>query len=251
MSSAAPFAALPENDRVWFAGATIAPRLLDASARAAARLHASEWLRPFFDGADWETNPAVAPARWVIDFPPALDRATAERQGVAWETFHAAGGRVPRSGDAAELRIALAKLERCFVARARSGRLRWHALDAAMLPGRGLLVLARDDEFCAAIAGSRWCELWRRARGGRTSPSALRSFPLPWPPATLRSALSREQEERRDAVIRVWRTGDDEETDGHVAAAYGWRVTIEDDEALRKLVTLHGTRLTEPGLLSR
>ena len=77
--------------------------------------------------------------------------------------------------------------------------------------------------------------------------ATVRRFPLPWAPETLRGSLTREREERRDAVVRAWRASGGgladpepegcavEELDAAVAAAYGWPAGIEDDEALRRL----------------
>ena len=89
--------------------------------------------------------------------------------------------------------------------------------------------------------------LGRRALGRRLDATTVRGFPLPWSPETLRGSFTREQEERRDAVVRAWRAAGGgladfdpegyaaEELSAAVAVAYGWPARIGADEAVQRL----------------
>ena len=67
----------------------------------------------------------------------------------------------------------------------------------------------------------------------------VESFPFPWPPGTLLSALSKEQEEQRLAIARAARGGDLDSLNAAVLDAYGWRADIHANELLAKLMALH------------
>ncbi|HLP09949.1 MAG TPA: hypothetical protein VK178_17445 [Opitutaceae bacterium] len=210
-----------------------------------------EAVRPLVAPADWRREWAEggpAPRAWAIDFPPGADDRDIVAAGEPGRRFARSGARIPRTGAGAELRIALAKCDR-FLATPAGGRApRWRWVPATMLPCGGLVVVARDDEFLAGVLASRWFDAWWRGGvGGRLDVAAVRDFPLPWPVDLPRGAFTREQEERRDAVVRAWRGGTGGAVDfdsvgyagdalaGAVAAAYGWPAEIEVDDALARL----------------
>ena len=239
---------------MFFTGVAVAEACC-AEARRALRWRetGAEWVRPLVEPDDWREGwpEGEAPARrWAIDFPPGADERTLAQAGELGRIFQRAGGRIVRRGPAAELRIALAKCDRYLAAPAGGLRARWRWVPAATLPARGLVVVARDDEFLAGVLSSVWLEVWLRGAGRRLGASALRCFPLPWSPDTRRGALSREQEERRSAVVQAWRAAGGGATDfapgdlvaedlgAAVAAAYGWSAGIEEAEALRRLASL-------------
>ena len=247
-----PLLPRPENLRVFFAGVTVNEACVAGSRRAFRwRESAAEWVRPLLGRADWRGNwpEGEGPAeRWVIDFPPGADERTLAQAGKVGRIFQRGGARIARRGPAAELRIALAKCDRYLAAPAGGWRAQWRWVPAATLPGRGLVVAARDDEFLAGVLASRWLEVWLRGTGRRLGAAALQRFPLPWAPDAPRGALSREQEERRTAVVQAWRStgcgdrdlatddGAAQELAEAVAAAYGWPGAIEAPEALRRLL---------------
>ena len=240
----------PADSRV-FAGLRLRPALCATGDRAARwRAAGGEWVRPVVTPADWRTAwPEGGPPerRWAVDFPPGADERAIAEAGAAGRAFACCGARIARRGPAAELRIALAKCDRYLATPAGSRAVRWRWVPAAALPGGALVVVARDDEFLAGVLASRWLEVWRRGLGRRLDAATVRSFPLPWSPERLRGSLTREQEERRDTVVRAWRAAGGgladfdpegyaaEELSAAVAAAYGWPADCDEAEALRRL----------------
>ena len=182
-----------------------------------------------------------------MDFPPGADERALAEAGAAGRVFERAGGRILRRGAGAELRIALAKCDRYLATPAGARAARWRWVPAQALPVGALVVVARDDEFLAGVLASRWLEVWRRGLGCRLDVATVRHFPPPWAPDLPRGALSREREERRDAVVRAWRAAGGgladfdpesfaaEELNAAVAAAYGWPAAIDDAAALQRL----------------
>ena len=249
MNPRQPSAAAPASG--VFAGLRLRRGLCATGLRAARwRAQGGEWVRPVVTPADWRSAwPESGPParRWVVDFPPGADERALAEAGPAGRVFARSGARIARRGTAAELRIALAKCDRYLATPAGVRAARWRWVPAAALPGGALVVVARDDEFLAGVLASRWLEVWRRGLGRKLDAAAVRSFPLPWSPETPRGALSREQEERRDAVVRAWRAAGGgladfdpagfaaEELDAAVAAAYGWPAGCAEPEALRRL----------------
>lgn len=246
-----PLPPRPENLRVFFAGVAV-PHGCCAEGRRAARWREAgpEWVRPLIAPIDWRGAwpEGEAPTqRWVLDFPPGADDRMLALAGKLGQSFQRAGGRVVRRGPAAELRIALAKCDRYLATPAGGWRARWRWVPAAALPGRGLVATVRDDEFLAGVLGSAWMEIWLRGTGQRLGARALHRFPLPWAPDTPRGTLTREQEERRTAVVQAWRAAGGGATDSMaasfatqdlaaaVATAYGWPTEIEAHEALQRL----------------
>ncbi len=244
----------PENERVFFAGVAVVPECCAQGRRAASwRESGAEWVRPLIERQDWgEDWPEgeVPGRRWVIDFPPGADERALAEAGELGRLFQRSGGRIARSGPAAELRIALAKCDRCLAAPAGCLRARWRWVPSAALPGTGLVVAVRDDEFLAGVLASVWPAVWLRGTGLRLGAGALRRFPLPWAPDTPRGTLSREQEERRWAVVQAWRAAGggtrdlepggfaSQDLSAAVAAAYGWPAGIEQAEALGLLLAM-------------
>ena len=241
-----------EAAAAWvFAGLRLKPELCRTGARAARwRAEGGEWVRPVVVPADWRRPwpEGVPPGRvWAVDFPPGADERAFAEAGAAGRVFERAGGRIVRSGPAAELRIALAKCDRYLATPAGARAARWRWVPAQALPGGALVAVVRDDDFLAGVLASRWLEVWRRGLGRRLDAAAVRSFPLPWSPELPRGALSREREERRDAVMRAWRAAGGgladfdpegaaaEELDAAVVAAYGWPTGIDGADALRRL----------------
>ena len=241
-----------EAAAAWvFAGLRLKPELCRTGARAARwRAEGGEWVRPVVVPADWRRPwpEVVPPGRvWAVDFPPGADERAFAEAGAAGRAFCRSGARIARRGAGAELRIALAKCDRYLASPAGPSPARWRWVPAGTLPAGALVVVARDDEFLAGALVSHWLEVWRRGTVSRSFAGAVRSFPLPWSPSTPRGALTREQEERRDAVVRAWRAAGGgladldpesfaaEELGSAVAAAYGWPAGIDDGEALRRL----------------
>lgn len=248
-----PLRLRPENERVFFTGATVPGGCCAVGARAEHwRRLAPEWVRPLLEAGDWrgDWSEGEAPVRrWVIDFPPGEDERAVSQAGEVGGVFQRAGGRIVRRGRAAELRIALAKCDRFLAAPAGGLRARWRWVSAAILPGRGLVAAVRDDEFLAGVLGSSWLEAWLRGTGRRLGAGALRGFPLPWAADTRRGALTGAQEEQRTAVVRAWRAAGGGTVDvepgsaaahelaAAVAAAYGWPAGLTPEQAVHLLLT--------------
>ncbi len=227
-----------------FAGLRLKPALCATGAKAARwRAEGGEWVRPIVTPVAWrrawsEDGPPVG--TWAVDFPPGADERAIAESGTLGRIFLRAGGRIVRRGPAAELRIALAKCNRYLATPAGAGRARWRWVPADALPCGAFIVVARDDEFLAGVLASSWLEVWRRGLRRKLDVATVRSFPLPWSAATPRGALSREQEERRDAVVRAWRAAggglDDFEPEGSaaeelaaaVAAAHDWPAGLDE-----------------------
>ncbi len=247
-----PLRSRPENERVFFTGVTVSGECCAAGAQAERwRALAPEWVRPLLGPDDWreEWPEGEAPVcRWAIDFPPGEDERAVAQAGEVGRVFQRAGGRIVRRGPLAELRIALAKCDRYLAAPAGGLRGRWRWVPAATLPVRGLVVAVRDDEFLAGVLGSAWLEVWLRGTGCRLGVRALHGLPLPWAADTRRGTLTREQEERRAAVVQAWRAAGGGMVDlmpgsataqdlaAAVAAAYGWPAGLAEGEALRRLL---------------
>jgi hypothetical protein len=141
------------------------------------------------------------------------------------------------------LRTALAKLDRYLATPLVVGIPAWDWIDSNQLPTAVLLAVARDDDFAHGILQSRFFNSWWRAWSPQLSPREIvETFPFPWPPATLLSALSRTQEEHRLAVARAARSGAQEQLDAAVAAAYGLADDPTDEEIVMQLGKLNQQR---------
>lgn len=122
----------------------------------------------------------------------------------------------------AALRTAIARLERYLATPLDAESPAWDWIESERLPSASLMAIARDDDFAHGILQSRIFSVWWHAWTGQFSPREIvESFPFPWPPGTLLSALTRVQEEQRLAIARAARAGDQDRLDAAVAAAYG------------------------------
>jgi hypothetical protein len=145
-----------------------------------------------------------------------------------------------------ELRTALARLERYLAFPLAAPDPAWDWIDSNLLPDESLLVVARDDDFTHGLVGSRLFQLWWRQHSSKVSPQSLvASFPFPWPPATLLSALTRTQEEQRLTLARAARSADLAQLNTAAIAAYGWPVDLPDEALLARLLELHRRRAAE------
>lgn len=142
-----------------------------------------------------------------------------------------------------KLRTSLARLERYLATPLAASAPAWDWIDSNRLPDESLLVVARDDDFAHGLLGSRLFQLWWRVYRPRVAPAmVVTAFPFPWPPATLLSALTREQEEQRITLARAARGTDPEPLNSAAAAAYGWARDLSDDELLARLNDLNRQR---------
>jgi hypothetical protein len=135
------------------------------------------------------------------------------------------------------LRTALAKLDRYLATPLGAEIPAWDWIDSNHLPTSTLLAVARDDDFAHGILQSSFFNLWWRTCSPKFSPQKIvETFPFPWLPTTLLSALTRTQEEHRLTVARAARSGAQEQLDAAVAAAYG----LADDSTHEEIVTQLG-----------
>lgn len=244
---------LAENAGLAFAGARVAAGLI-VDAESAARMlgvrnrHGkpnADVLRPYRDAGDLRE---AATDRWVVDFPADLSPEEASLYAEPWRIFPGAGGVLHARAD--PMRIAIARIEWFLAAPAGRAFRGFARIAAPALPGAGLVVVACDDDFVAAVLQSGVFAAWvaSGSRRSRLRVHHVASFPFPWPPRTERGALTRGQLELRDRVVRA---GDDE-LDAAVAAAYGWHdITFEADlvDRLQMLNHVRGGRW-EPKLSS-
>lgn len=185
--------------------------------------------------------------RWMIAFPPEMD----EREAALYARPYAELNRhrdAFRAGAAhaaahRELRAALARLERYLATPVESDAPDFEWIDSDLTPDDSLLVVARDDDFTRGVLRSAPFRAWWRAVQTADDPTrAVATFPFPWPPATLLSALSSAQEEQRFAIAKADRAHAEGELDAAIARAYGWPTGLEDAEFLARLRALHATK---------
>lgn len=237
-------APLRENLPFAFSGERVEPVRLVGAAEAR-RLHGArnptgkanaDVLREFIGLAPDGRERRVT----AIDFPATMSEAEAQLYVAPFAVLGRAGATLHSAGRDDALRTALARLERFLACPAGTSDLNFVWIEGDLLPDDSLVVWARDDDFSAAVLASRAFALWCGPTGGVLA--ALRSFPFPWPPATLLSALSRAQEEQRFALARAARAEDADAIDAALAAAYGWPHDLDDAELLARLVALHLNR---------
>ena len=185
---------------------------------------------------------------WQVDFSP---YSTEQEAALYIEPHHMLHARLKEPHRSwwhnpqaqAGLRTALARLERYLVAPLAGKIPDWHWVDSTVLPDDTLLVVARDDDLTQGLLSSQTFKSWWRRLAAQLSPAQIiGAFPFPWPPATLLSALTREQEEHRMAITRAARGSAQESIDSAVLAAYGWKGNLTDDEILAKLEALRQQR---------
>ncbi len=141
------------------------------------------------------------------------------------------------------LRTGLARLERYLATPLALKTPAWSWIDSDVLPDDTLLAVARDDDLAHGLLGSQAFQSWWTRYAPHLSPEEIvETFPFPWPPATLFSALTREQEEHRMAITRAARGTDQERIDSAVAAAYGWTGGLTANETLAQLGELNRRR---------
>jgi hypothetical protein len=177
-------------------------------------------VRPWAGAADLLRAPQH---RWTVDFPPHLEEREAALYALPFAHVRRRAGpaRVRRhrwwlqGSPQVDLRVALARRER-YLATPAAGRRRvfaWFPPEA--LPGRDLVVFARDDDWFFGVLHSRFHQIWalclgtelrEKESGFRYTPTTcFETFPFPWPPATPLGKLTREQEDQRTAIARTAR----------------------------------------------
>jgi hypothetical protein len=233
---------LAENAGLAFAGARVPPRLI-VDAKAAERILAArnrhgkpnaDVLRPYLDAEDLR---GAGAGRWIADFPADISAEEASLYSEPWRIFRRAHGVLHARAD--PMRIVIARLDTFLAAplgRMPSGFAR---VDSSTLPGAELCVVASEDDFVAAVLQSGVFAAWVAAHGGRLRVRHVASFPFPWPPRTELGALTREQLELRDAVVRASEANLDEA----VTAAYGWRDIADEDDLVTRLRALVSCRI--------
>lgn len=239
---------LPENAGLAFRGeAGWPPALLTAAQARKITVAPNACGRPNTDVL--RRRLAVAGGKpvegWQIDFP---DHFTAQEAALYEQPFSLLR---QRATDAAwanphaqpTLRRALARLSRFLATPADAATPDWRWIEEDLLPDASLLVVARDDDFTHGMLQSALFAGWHHAHRPRLDPvQIVESFPFPWPPATPLSALTASQEESRHAVARAARSGDLDQLNAAVFAAYGWTPERGDEECLKRLVALNRQR---------
>lgn len=183
---------------------------------------------------------------WQIDFPEhfALQEAVLYEAPFALLCRHYAQVGVSPHYNSA-LRLALARVSRWLAMPADADAPDWRWIEEDLLPDASLLVVPRDDDFTHGVLDSSAFALWHAAhRLQLTPPDLVCSFPFPWPPGTALSTLTKAQEEQRLAIVRATRSGNADDLDAAVLAAYGWPTDILDGDLLAHLSALHQARLT-------
>jgi hypothetical protein len=232
---------LAENAGLAFPGARVPAGLIVGAGKAQSMLAVrnphgkpnADVLRPYVDA----TGPGDTGAgRWVVDFPADTTHEEASLYEAPISVFRRAHGVLHRRADL--MRIAIARLDTFLAAPLGRALHGFERFSSDTLPGSGLVVVATDDDFLAAVLQSAVFETWVSAHGGRLRVHHVASFPFPWPPRTGRSELTRAQLELRDAVVRA----SEDDLDEAVAAAYGWRDIADEDDLASRLKALHDTR---------
>jgi hypothetical protein len=183
--------------------------------------HSSEhWQIDFpLHGNEAEANLYAAPSRHLKSNQPAT---TAEW----WRNPHAK----------IELRTSLARLERSLVTPLAATALTWTWIDSEVLPDANFIVVARDDDFIHGLLSSPLFLMWWQHFASLAPVDRVASFPFPWPPRTLLSALTRPQEEQRLALARAARSADPEQLATAATTAYGWPPDLSSADLLEHLI---------------
>lgn len=144
-----------------------------------------------------------------------------------------------------KLRTALARLDRYLATPLAAELPAWNWVDSHQLPDATLLAVTRDDDFTHGLFQSSFFKAWWRHWSSPLSRlEIVQTFPFPWAPATLLSALTRTQEEHRLAIARAARSGEQSSLDPAVAAAYGWPADLSGEEIITHLEMLNRQRAT-------
>ncbi|MDX9974843.1 MAG: N-6 DNA methylase, partial [FCB group bacterium] len=178
------------------------------------------------------------------------------------------------------MRAALGKGLSRYIATPRVSKYRhfiW--LDASVLANDGTIIFARDDDTFFGVLHSRIHEVWARAQGTQlrekesgcryTPTSCFETFPMPWPPGQEPTTdvrymaiaeAARDLVKKRDAWLAGANPGDKKPRtltrlynerptwldiahrtlDTAVAAAYGWKPDLTDEEILERLLEENG-----------
>jgi hypothetical protein len=238
---------LPENDGLAFLGETVWPPAR-VTEREAKRPLATPNIcgRPNADvvrrrlavidgepGEDWQLD---FPAHFTVQEASLYEQPFAvvqKRSGGTWLNPHLQS----------DLRRALARVSRWLAMPAEAAAPDWRWIEDELLPDASLVVVARDDDFTHGVLSSQAFRLWHQTFGVRLGPvRTVESFPFPWPPATALSALTAEQEEQRHAIARAARSGNNEQLNASVSAAYGWAAESDGQELVENLSELHRRR---------
>lgn len=141
------------------------------------------------------------------------------------------------------LRTTVARLDRYLATPLNAETPAWDWIESERLPTNSLLAMARDDDFTHGVLQSRFFCAWWHTWLAQLPPRArVESFPFPWAPATLLSALSRTQQEHRLAIVRAARSGGQDQLDIAVATAYENQSGMTDDEIVALLKKLNRQR---------
>lgn len=241
-------AALPENSGFVFPGETAwPPSLLTLPQAEKLAATPNSCGRPNSDVlrrrlAVVEGEPTEG---WQIDFPAHFTTPEAALYENPFDQIrqHSAdsGWLNPHANPA--LRRSLARVSRYLAVPVGAIVPDWRWIEEALLPDATLLVVARDDDFTHGVLQSHpFAVWWQKWNSPLPTDSIVGSFPFPWRPATLLSSLSVVQEEQRHAIARSARSGDTEQLNSSVLAAYGWSTDLDETELLQKLSVLNRER---------
>ena len=185
--------------------------------------HPSEhWQINFpFHGTESEANLYTGPSRHLKSTQPVTT-------GEWWRNPHAK----------IELRTSLARLERSLVTPLAATELTWTWIDSEVLPDTHFLVVARDDDFTHGLLSSPLFSSWWQHFASLSPIDRVAAFPFPWPPRTLLSSLTRQQEEQRLNLARAARSNDPEQLATAATAAYGWSTHLTTSDLLERLIAL-------------
>ena len=177
---------------------------------------------------------------WQIDFPAHFT----DQEAALYEQPFARLAGVGRNPHAnAGLRRALARLTRYLAMPADAETPDWIWVEDELLPDASLVVVAREDDFAHGVLSSSAFAAWYAAhRPASLAERIVGAFPFPWSPATPLSALTKEQEEQRHAVVRAARADNTEALDAAVARTYGWSSDLAAAELAQSLARLSESR---------
>lgn len=246
---------LPENAGHVFAGepawppAVIASRhaqQIGATANPSGRPN-TDVLRGYVGFADYQTS-----ERWQIDFPPHYTEQEAGLHQVPLAVLRERLGPATLVGQwwinphaHPDLRAALARVQRYLAMPFVYSEPGWTWIEGDWLPDETLVVVARDDDFTAAVLQSRCFAEWWLAHHEESSAIRIaESFPFPWPLTRPLGSLTGLQQDLRYEASRASRAGDSVGTNAAVAKAYGWPLDLPGPDLVARLHELHQRRLS-------
>lgn len=189
--------------------------------------------------------------RWQIDFPAYY---TEQEASLHQEPFAVLRERLGAGTLVSQwwinpqarpsFRTALARVQRYLAMPADSSEPDWTWIEGDWLPGESLMVVARDDDFTAAVLQSRaFAEWWSVHAEESSALRIVESFPFPWPLGRPLGALTGPQQDLRLEASRASRAGDAPGADAAVTGAFGWPLDLSAAELLAQLNDLHHRRL--------